>query len=112
MAKLLSNQHAEELPRIFEAVRNMDLPTRGRPIRRDRGIGGGGGSRSYVVITAVTDAANYVGNVITSPDDSTVIDTGVAIKVNGATANSFEVGYENFADNVDDVYYLDGSLLG
>ena len=111
MAKLLSNQHAEELPRIFEAIRNMEQSTRGRPIRRDRGIGGGG-SRAYVVITAVTDAANYTGNVITSPDDPTIITAGVAIKVQGATANEFEVGYSNFADVVDDVYYLGGGLLG
>ena len=50
------------------------------------------------------------GNRITQCE--TVIDTDVTIKVKGATANSFEVGYANFADNVDDVYYLDGSLLG
>ena len=111
MAKLLSNQHAEELPRIFEAVRNMEQSTRGRPIRRDRGIGGGG-SRSYVIITAVTDAANYTGNVITSPDDPTIIDTGIAIKVSGAGSNPFEVGYAAFMDSVDDVYYADGFLLG
>ena len=111
MAKLLSNRHAEELPQIFEAVRNMEQSTRGRPIRRDRGIGGGG-SRAYVVITAVTDAANYVGDVITSPDDPTVITADVAIKVKDATANEFAIGYDNFADNVDDTYWLDGFVLG
>jgi len=73
---------------------------------------GGGGSRSYVIITAVTSPSLYTGNVITSPDDSTVIDTGVTIKVSGALGNEFEVGYSAFADKVDDVYYLDGFLLG
>ena len=112
MAKLLSNQDAAELPAIFEAVRNMTTSTRGRPIRRDRGGTGSAGSRAYVVITAVTDPANYTGNVITSPDDSTVIDTGVDIKVTGAVSNEFAIGYEAFADNVDGVYYPDGFLLG
>tara|TARA_R110002167_G_scaffold256475_1_gene462849 strand:+ start:1991 stop:2332 length:342 start_codon:yes stop_codon:yes gene_type:complete len=113
MAKLLSNETASELPAIFEAVRNLTANTRVLPRRRIRSLGGGGsGSRAYVVITAVTDAANYVGDVITGPDDATIITGGVAIKVKGATANAFEVGYPNFADVVGDVYYLDGSVLG
>lgn len=73
---------------------------------------GGGGSRAFVVITAVTDASNYVGDVITSPVDPTVLKEDVAISVPGATANSFEVGYTAFMDVVDDVYYPDGFLLG
>lgn len=74
--------------------------------------GGGGGSRAYVVITAVTDAANYVGDVIAGPDDPTIITADVAIKVKNATANEFAIGYPNFADVVGDVYWLDGFVLG
>ena len=73
---------------------------------------GGGGSRAYVIITAVTDPANYVGDVITGPDDATIITVGVAIKVKNATANEFAIGYPNFADVVGDVYWLDGFVLG
>ena len=73
---------------------------------------GGGGARPFVVITSVTDAANYVGNIVTSPTDPTVITIGVTIQVDGATANEFNVGYDNFADLSDGVYWLDGRLLG
>ena len=72
----------------------------------------GGAERPYVIITSVTSPSVYVGNVITSPDDATVIDTAVDIKASGALSNAFEVGYQAFADSVDDVYYLDGFLLG
>lgn len=72
----------------------------------------GGAERPYVIITAVTDAANYIGNVLKGPTDSTVIKTGVAIKVLDATANELEVGYKSFSDVVDDIFYLEGGLLG
>jgi len=111
MAKLLSNEHANELPEIFETVRNIQQASRGRPIRRDRGIGGGS-SRAYVKITGVTDAANYIGVLLTGPEDDTVIKEDIVIRVKGATTNEFAVDYPAFADVVDDIYYLDGTLLG
>ena len=72
----------------------------------------GGGGRAYVVITAVTDAANYVGDVITGPDDPTIITVGVAIKVKNATSNEFNIGYDDFADVIGEIYWLDGDVLG
>lgn len=74
--------------------------------------GGGGASRSYVIVTSVTDVANYIGNVLTSPNDATVLETGVTIQVAGAVANPFKVDYDAFADKVDDIYFLEGDLLG
>lgn len=112
MAKLLSDQTAEELPEIFEAVRNMSQATRGRPIRRDRG-GGGGAERPYIIITEVTDPANYVGNVLGGPADlGTIVEEDVAIQIIDATANELVIGFKSFSDVVDDVYYLEGALLG
>ena len=74
--------------------------------------GGGGASRSYVIVTSVTDVDNYIGNVLTSPNDATVLETGVTIQVAGAVANPFKVDYDAFADKVDDIYFLEGDLLG
>ena len=78
--------------------------------------GAAGGARPFVVITAVTDAENYVGNVVTSPTDPKILETAVAIKSDGATANEFAVGYDSFADPTEDAgvttYWLDGRLLG
>jgi len=73
---------------------------------------GGGASRSYVIVTSVTDAANYVGNVLVSPNDATVLETGVTIQVAGAVANPFKVDYDAFADKVDNIYFLEGDLIG
>lgn len=72
---------------------------------------GGGGVRAYVVITAVTDAANYTGDVLKGPGSIDVVTAGVSIKVFGAEENPLSVGYTNFADKVDDVYYLNADLL-
>ncbi|MGB2265090.1 MAG: hypothetical protein ACPH3C_07875 [Glaciecola sp.] len=112
MAKLLSDQTAEELPAIFETVRNIQQATRGESKRRDRGIGGAAASRAYVIITGVTNPATYTGNVLKGPDDSEVKKTGVAIRVKGATSNEFEIGYAAFADLSNGSYWLNGSLLG
>lgn len=75
-------------------------------------VEGGGAERPYVIITSVVDAANYKGDVLGGPDDPTVKETGVNIKVPGATSNDFSVGYTAFSDLVSSVYYLDGFLLG
>ena len=74
--------------------------------------GGGGAERPFIIITSVIDAANYIGNVLTSPDDPAVLKTGVIIKVPGATSNDYSVGATGFCDLVDDVYYLSGGGLG
>lgn len=70
----------------------------------------GGSARAYVVITAVTDAANYIGDILTGPGGD-VVTAGVSIVVFGATENPLSIGYPNFADLVDGVYYLNGDLL-
>lgn len=108
----VTRETAQEIIRTIEEVKNLTMRKNRAPNRRVRSVGGGGAERPYVVITAVTDAANYTGNVITSPDDSTVIETGVIIKVPGAVDNEFDVGYKAFSDKVGDNYYIDGYLLG
>lgn len=72
----------------------------------------GGGSRSYIEITSVTDAANYIGIVLNNPIDLETIKSGVAISVPGAITNEFQVGYRDFADLSNGIYYPDGTLLG
>lgn len=73
--------------------------------------GGGGGSRPYVIITAVTDLNNYVGDVRT-PTDATVLEADVDIQAldpnGGAT---LQVGDKFFADLTDDVYYINPSVF-
>lgn len=71
----------------------------------------GGGGRPYVVIKVVTDAENYTGNVVEGPGSTVVVTPDVTIKVSGATENPLSVGYANFADKVDDEYFLNGDLL-
>jgi hypothetical protein len=104
----------EMVPRIQNSVaytENIGNPTRPtkRRIVRQRG-GGAGGVRAYVIITSVTDAANYKGNILSGPGGD-VITSGVTIKVFGAEENPLSEEYANFADKVDDVYYLNGDLL-
>lgn len=72
----------------------------------------GGAERPFVIITEVIDAATYIGNVLTSPDDSTIIKSDVSIKVRGATSNDYSVDADGFCDLVDAVYYLSGGVLG
>ena len=92
-------------------------PSRAPSVRRVR-TGGAASTaqRAYVVITSVESASSYIGDVITSPDDATVITEGVTIKVENALSNAFDVGYSNFADKTkdgdgNDVYYLAALLL-
>jgi len=107
----VSNEMVGRIQQSVSYTENIGNPT--RPIKRRivRQRGGGGGVRAYVVITAVTDAANYVGNVLKGPGQTTIVTTGVSISVFGATENPLPVGYTNFADKVEDVYYLNGDLL-
>lgn len=113
MAKLLTDETAAELPAIFEAVRNMQQETHTRPRRRIRSLGGG--TRSYVSITSITIPGVYVGDVLTSPTDITVLKSDVDIVLLNATNNALEVGDAAFADMVagdsGDVYYLQSVLL-
>lgn len=68
-------------------------------------------SRPYVEVKVVTDAATYTGDVLKGPGDGTVIRADVDIRVFGATENPLSVGYKNFADVVDNEYFLNGDLL-
>ncbi len=114
MAKLLSDRTAQRLHNVLDIVENLPaMPAKPRRRVRTKSKGSGGGaSRSYVIITSVTDVANYIGNVLTSPNDATVLETGVTIQVAGAVANPFAVGYTAFVDLVDDTYYAEGDLVG
>lgn len=70
----------------------------------------GGSARAYVVITSVTDAATYIGDILLGPGGD-VVTAGVSIKVFGAVENPLSIDYANFADKVDDDYYLNADLL-
>lgn len=71
----------------------------------------GGAAREWVVITAVNSPSSYVGDVYDKPGGS-VKETGVDIGVFGASTNEYNVGYGAFADKSEDIYYIDGYLLG
>lgn len=79
---------------------------------------GGSYEKPWVEITTVDSPSEYTGNVLEYPGGPVKEDgEGVLIKVFGATANSYEEGYAAFAekntdDSGEDVYYLDGYLLG
>lgn len=104
MGKLLSNRDADELPAIFEAVRNIQQSTRGRPIRRDRG--GTGKGTEFGLCTITEEGENdkeylvdvVVGNpqitVETPPEPDDVI-KGV-LYLNYATTNAVAVGAQIF----------------
>ena len=117
MARVLSETTYKRMMTSIGATEGMPTEARAPSARRIRSIGGGGGgTRSYVVITSVNSASSYVGDVITSPDDNTVITEDVNIKVENASTNAFEVGYSSFADKSkdgggNDVYYLAALLL-
>lgn len=99
MAKLLSNTHADELPAIFETVRNIQQATRGRPNRRDRG-GQGGGGTEFGLCTITGDGANdqqYLVNVVLgNPNDNADPVTGILF-LNNATVNPVSVGAQIMA---------------
>ena len=87
---------------------------RNAPRRRIRSLGGS--VRQWVVITSVTSPSEYVGDLYNFPGGSAT-QTGIKISVYGASSNEYNVGYAAFADkstNTDgeDVYYIDGYLLG
>jgi len=88
------------------------MPVAPRRRVRTKSKGGGGAERPYVIITSVTDAENYIGDVLGGPADLSVKTTGVAIVVSGATSNDYSVGATGFCDLVDAVYYLSGGVLG
>jgi hypothetical protein len=112
MARVLSENTYQRMMTSIGTTEGLAGPSRAPSVRRVRSVGGGGSVRSYVKITAVTDPENYTGDILNGPDDETIKETGVSIKVKGATANAYIVGYTAFADKSGDVYYLDGFLLG
>lgn len=72
-----------------------------------------GGGRQFVVITSVPDPiatpSIYIGDVVASPLDSTVVTADVDIVAYGVTGNPLKVGNSFFSDynSTDDKYYLD-----
>jgi len=108
----LSNEMAGRLQQSVaytENIGNLTRPINRRVVRQRRG--GEGGVRAWVKITAVTSAANYKGNVLKGPGQTAIVTNDVTIRVFGAQENPLSVGYANFADKVDDIYYLNGDLL-
>lgn len=112
--------YAGNIYRVSMTYQIDDVTDPENPTRESKWIahvgGAGGGGRSWVIITSVTDAANYIGNVLSGPS-GTVSKEGVDIRVFNATANEFSEGYANFADKGTDsegneAYYLDGAILG
>ncbi len=111
----ISSESALEIDEVYLVAYYPDLSETSDWVVIETG-GGEGGSRSYVVITAVNSASSYVGDVVISPDDSDVLVEGVNIAVENATSNPFEEGYSAFADKSidgsgDDIYYLSALLL-
>lgn len=109
MAKLLSNQHANELPEIFEAVRNTLLPTRGRPIRRDRGGTGGGTEFGLCTITAENSPIQFAVDVVVgNPNDGADPVKGI-LYLNYATTNAIAIGAQImtiiYSSTVTDIIY-------
>jgi hypothetical protein len=115
MAKLLSDRSAQRLGPALDAIESS-APRKGRSPRRRIRSNGAGSVRSWVVITGVTDAANYTGDVYDFPEGEAV-ENNVIIQVLGATQNPFQTGYGSFADKStnaqgDEIYFIDGYLLG
>ncbi len=113
---LLSKSKALEIQQTIDIVRNISQAKNQKSRRRIRSIQGQESSiRSYVVIRSSSSASDYTGDVLEGPAGS-VIETGVSIRVNEATANPYENGKGAFADKVTengaDVYYIEGYLLG
>ena len=116
MGSILSDKTADRLPGALDAIESLKMPKVRTSRRRVRSVGGGGSVREYVTITSVIDAANYIGDVYDRPGGE-VVDTGASIQVLDAVSNEYEEGYSAFADkstdsNGDDVYFIDGYLLG
>jgi hypothetical protein len=115
MAKLISNRDAARLGPALNAIESMTQP-KNRASRRRVRSKGGGSVRQWVEITSVTDPSTYIGKLYDFPDGD-IEETGITIKVYGATSNEYKVGYSAFADKSKDgsgneVYYIDGYLLG
>jgi len=93
MGKFLSDQHANELPEIFNAVRDIIQPTRGRPIRRDRGGQGSGNPFGLCTITAegANDQQFLVDVVLGNPNDAGPSVKGI-LYLNYATTNAIAIG--------------------
>ena len=114
MAKFLSDRSAQRLGPALDAIESLAPKKRNAPRRRIRSLGGS--VRQWVVITSVTSPSEYVGDLYNFPGGSAT-QTGIKISVYGASSNEYNVGYAAFADkstNTDgeDVYYIDGYLLG
>ena len=114
MAKFLSDRSAQRLGPALDAIESLAPRKNNAPRRRIRSVGGS--VRQWVKITSVTSPSEYIGDLYDFPDGS-AIQTGIKISVYGASTNEYNVGYPAFADkstNADgeDIYYIDGYLLG
>lgn len=111
MANLVTNRMSERIIKVVNAVEGMPAVTQTRLRRRVRSAGSGGAERPYITIKTVTDVNNYTADVIT-PTSATVLKAGVTVKALQPTAGGpMKVGDKMFADIVDDVYYIEPSVL-
>jgi hypothetical protein len=115
MAKFLSDRSAQRLGPALDAIESLAPRKNNAPRRRIRSVGGGS-VRQWVKITSVTSPSEYIGDLYDFPDGSAT-QTGIKISVYGASSNEYNVGYAAFADKStdsagEDVYYIDGYLLG
>ena len=114
MAKFLSDRSAQRLGPALDAIESLAQRKNNAPRRRIRSLGGS--VRQWVQITSVTSPSEYIGDLYDFPGGAAT-QTGIKIGVFGASTNEYNVGYAAFADkstNTDgeDVYYIDGYLLG
>jgi|11BtaG_2_1085332.scaffolds.fasta_scaffold14740_2 hypothetical protein len=116
MAKLISNRDGQRLGPALDAIEAMTQPKNRASRRRVRSVSSGGSVRKWVVITSVINPNEYMGELYDYPDGE-LEEPSIKILVYGAESNEFESGYAAFADkaedsNGDEVYYIDGFLLG
>ena len=110
MSNLVKDQTKQEILDTIAEVRNLGSPT-ATPRRRVVRSSGGGAQRPWIEITTVTDKDNYIGKVLTSPDDSTELATGVTIKSVPSSEGLLKVGDTFFADLIGSTYYISPSIF-
>lgn len=115
MGKFLKDSTAIRMLNSIDFTESFPQGRRAQNRRVIRTIAAGS-VRSYIEITSVKSASEYTGNVLEFPGGE-AIKEGIAIEVIGAASNEYQVGYSTFADKAknsdgDEVYFIDGYLLG
>ena len=109
----ISKEKAREIQRTINDVSNI-VSLKNKKGRRRVRTGSRQqdvGPRPYVRVTSEIELGSYLGNVLAGPEDDTIIESGVSIKVKGLVANGLEAGDEGFSDKVENTYYIQSLLL-